>query len=202
MFRLTLACVPLLAVAAVLPARTSAQTPAGLSLEPFVGAYFDNSYGTGTSFSRGGPVFGGRVGVGVFERLMLGAEAAFARVRNVDRFGVTADDYYRVGRDTWTFTGNLSYTVLDRGPRLELGVGAGVIRRRAVKGDSVGTPPPFGPEYQQYASALVVIPEAALLVPFRSGVSATLRLRDVYVPDERTASNSPAIVAGVQFRVR
>jgi hypothetical protein len=176
--------------------------PRRFSVEPFVGAYADES----TAFQEGaaarpeptrdyrpGVIAGVNLGYATGSRTRLSATLARAEVDDFGKFGSEPGNYFVYGRNTWLATAGAEYDLVQGPTRLAVGLHAGVAADREVREETVGTPSPAVRE--QYDQALsggygalhpVVAPGVSLTLPVFRNLGVTLGARDfVFVGDER-----------------
>lgn len=188
-----------------------------LHVEPFVGAYLDESFHyqeraaaipEETRDRRPGVVAGVNLGYALGSRTRLSATVARAEVNDFGKFGSEPGNYFVYGQNTWLATAGAEYDLVQGPARLSVGVQAGAAADREEREEVVGTPSPEVRE--QYDAALsggrgalhpMVAPGVSLTLPVFRNLGVSLGARDfVFVGDERW-SHRPAATLTLRLRL-
>lgn len=186
-------------------------------VEPFVGAYLDESSHyqelaaatpEETRDRRPGVVAGVNLGLALGSRTRLSATVARAEVNDFGKFGTEPGSYFVYGQNTWLATAGAEYDLVQGTTRLAVGLQAGVAADREEREEVVGTPSPevreaYDRSLDDGYGALhpVVAPGVSLTLPVFRNLGVTLGARDfVFVGDERW-SHRPAATLTLRLRL-
>lgn len=188
----------------------------GLSVEPFVGVYFDEYVGVdfisspyGRRETKPGILTGVSLGYSLDERLRLTGNLGYAKVEEFGPFGSDAQNHFIYGSKSLFATGGAEYDLLPGRTRLSLGVEAGVVASAETDEGVVGAPSEgFREAYQDHFNNFengydqidpVVVPNLTLGYRLAPGVALDLGVRDYVFMNDSSLNQNPAVTFGISL---